>query len=386
VTRVLDALDPLAQLVWAGLHPLGIAGFSEPLWLLPALALAALALVRALRREPPALAWPALAEARAAGARARDPVRGTALALRAGALATLAAVLAGPVGEPRTARGEHEGLDLVLALDASGSMRALDARNETGWRTRLDLAREVVARFALHRVAEGDRVGLVVFGDTAFTQCPLTRDGRLLEAALGRVEAGMAGEATALGDALALAVRRVSGRPPRASAADAGPAAAERPARAETSGRADGPEGPLAGRLVVLLTDGRANAGAVPPDVAAALAAHEGIRVHTVGIGSRGEVAMAHPSRAGALTFERHDLDARTLARIAETTGGRAFLARSSTDLAAVYAEIDALERVPRPAPPRIEGRERPEPLLALAGGLLVLEILLARVLWRRLP
>ena len=353
------------------LAPQGFGGFAEPVWLLVLVPLVALFLWRAARRRLPALPWPALGEARVAGARGLDPVRTAALVLRGGAALALALALADPVGRAREVRVRHDGLDLVLVLDTSGSMRALDAEVAGEWRTRLELAREVVARFAARRVSDGDRVGLVVFGDSAFTQCPLTSDGALLQAALGRVEAGMAGEATALGDALALAVKRAlvaAGRDPDEGAP---------PERSLA---------PAAGRLVVLLTDGRANAGSVPTDVAAALAAFHGTRVHTVGIGTTGDVAMAHPSREGAIRFERHDLDAETLEQIAAATGGRTFLARSSSDLAAVYGEIDALERVPRPAPPRVTGAPLPEPFLATAGGLLLAELLLARVLARRLP
>jgi Ca-activated chloride channel family protein len=246
-------------------------------------------------------------------------------------------------------------------------MRALDAEDDGHFRTRIELAREVVARFAEVRVAEGDRVGLVVFGDTAFTQCPLTRDGALLAASLGRVEAGMAGEATALGDALALAVKRVLGD-----------ADAQRP---------NAPGRPLAGRLVVLLTDGRSNAGSVPSEVAAALAAHHGVRVHTVGIGGEGEVAMAGGAPdARDLERQRHDLDATTLQQIASSTRGRAFQALSSGDLEAVYREIDQLERVEREAPPRLTGAPVPEPFLALAALAVGLELLGTRALNRRLP
>jgi Ca-activated chloride channel family protein len=336
-----------------------------------ALALAAaLWLLVAWRRPRAAFAWPALAEARAAGALRRDPVALAAGALRAGAIALLAIVLAGPLRE-----GEHPpelrpGLDLVLAVDTSGSMRALDAEVAGEWRRRLDLAREVVSRFAAERASEGDRVGVVVFGDTAFTLCPLTSDAALVAAALDRIDAGMAGESTALGDALALAVKRAAG----GSTADGADPAAE--ALRE----------PLEGRLVVLLTDGRSNAGTVPVDVAAALARATGTRVHTVGIGTRGEVAMAGRSGRRALRFERHDLDMETLASVAATSNGRTFEAHTSGDLAAVYAEIDALERVERerPAPPA--GNARPEPFLAGAGCLLLLEIALARLALRRLP
>jgi Ca-activated chloride channel family protein len=348
----------------------GLAGLLAPLVRLerPGLAVAllavgALAFLASLRARPPALAWPGLDEIRAAGGRPRDPIRALARVLRAAALAALALAAAGPLAGGPRALPPTRGLDLVLVLDTSTSMRALDARLGGEWRTRLELAREVVQRFALHRVADGDRVGLVVFGETVFTQCPLTRDGRLLAAALERVEAGMAGEATALGDALALAVKRAAPGPP-------------------------GPAAPGAGRLVVLLTDGRSNAGAIPPDVAAGLAAARGVRVHTVGIGSRGEVAIAgaagEPGRG--LRFERHDLDVATLETIARATGGRRFEAREPGDLEAVYREIDALERVPREPAAALEAAPRPAPFVAFASVCILGEIAAARTLRRRLP
>lgn len=346
------------------LAPAGIDAFEAPGWLAGCLLLGVLAVGLAALRRPAALGLPAAREARAARAHRGDPVRGAALLLRAGALATLAAVLAAPIGVTVAPPEPGLGLDLVLVVDASGSMRALDARDSGGQRTRLELAREVVARFAEQRAAEGDRVGLVVFGESAFTQCPLTSDGALLAAALSRVEAGMAGEATALGDALGLAVKRA------------------------LAGVGSGPHEP-AGRVIVLLTDGRHNAGALSVEAAMILAAAEGLRVHTVAIGTAGEeVAMAaEPGRAtGAPRFERHDVDTEALVRVANSTGGRFFQARRSSDLEAVYAEIDALERVTRPLPERLRRTERPEPLLALAGGLLLGEVALARVGRRRLP
>ncbi|UCE85364.1 MAG: VWA domain-containing protein, partial [Deltaproteobacteria bacterium] len=241
--------------------------------------------------------------------------------------------------------------------------RAVDAEMYGEPRTRLDLAREVVTRFALHRVAAGDRVGLVVFGGRAYTQLPLTTDGRLLESALARIAPAGPNEPTALGDGLALAVRRVS-------AGSAGPTATAEP---------------LAGRLVVLLTDGRNNAGAIPIDVAAGIAIAKRIRVHTVGIGAeRG--SGGGPPAADADGGRPTDLDADTLERVAELTRGRFFHARSTRDLGAVYAEIDALERVPRATPDPIRTTPRPEGLLLAAGTLLLVEIAAARVLLRRIP
>jgi Ca-activated chloride channel family protein len=346
-----------------------LSGFAAPVLGCVLAALALWVAWRALRTSPTALAWPASSEAAAAGARRQDPVRWAALGLRVAALLALAAALAGPLGPPPSSHPTEEGLDLVLVLDGSGSMRALDAVVDGIPRTRLELAREVVARFARHRVAQGDRVGLVVFGEHAFTLCPLTQDGRLLEAALGRVEAGMAGEATALGDALALGVERlVTTR--GAETADAATMAGAR----------------RAGEVVVLLTDGRSNAGSVPPDVASQLATQLGVRVHTVGIGGEGEVAMATKRGGRALETERHDIDRVTLTAVASRSGGRFFAARSSADLPVVYQAIDQLERVRREAPEPAGTVPEPEPVLALAGVMLGLEILLARVFARRLP
>ena len=334
---------------------LGFDAFAAPLWVPAVLAATALLIVLALRRRTPAVAWPALAEARAAGARRFDAVGAGALALRALAFAAAGLVLAQPIALGDTAPDTSPGLDLVLAMDASASMRALDVAAEGESRTRFDLAREVVARFAARRAAEGDRVALVLFGERAFTQVPLTRDGRLLAAALERVEPGIAGEATALGDALVLATKRALGGGPE-------------------------PEG----RLVVLLTDGHSNAGSVPLDVAIEVAARHQVRVHTVGIGVGGEVPVAAGARG--VRFERHDLDTPALQAIAAATGGRPFLARRSADLGAVYAEIDGLERVLREAPPRRESQARPQPLLLLAAGALLAELGLARLARRRLP
>lgn len=356
---------PLVALVSPLLSRLEIDAFERPLWLVALLPLAVAGLALAWRRRPPSVEWAAWGEVRAAGARRCDLLRGLSLGLRGGALLALALVLAGPVGVHRAPPEPGFGLDVVLVMDASGSMRARDARVDGESRTRLDLAREVVARFATERAAEGDRVGLVVFGESAFTLCPLTSDGGLLASALARVEAGMAGEATAVGDALALAVKRA------------------------LAGRArNPPDDAPAGRVVVLLTDGRNNAGRVPPAVAAEIARAEGVRVHTVGIGTSGEaVPMARAEGTGRrLRLERHDVDRESLALLAATTGGRSFPAQRSEELGAVYREIDALERVERLLPPRTRSAPRPEPLLAAAGGLLLLELVAARIAWRRLP
>lgn len=332
---------------------LDVDRLEHPGWLLWLFAAALVPVFARLRATPPAVPWPGAAEAAAAGARRFDLLTGFAVGMRLLCLLCLALVIAGPLSVQKLPPRSGLGLDIVLVVDTSESMAARDAMLGGTTRTRLDLALEAVARFATRRVAEGDRIGLVVFGDTAFTQCPLTHDGALLVAALGRVEVGIAGEATALGDALALAVKRAS-----ASSGDTQ-------------------------RIVVLLSDGRSNAGEVPVSVARELAAGAGLRVHTVAIGTSGHDV---PMEAGlGMRFERHDPDHIALRAIAEHTGGRFYAARESSDLRAVYDSIDTLERSERPLPRRSHERPRPEPLLAASGTLLLLEILFVRVFGRRL-
>jgi len=380
----LSALEPL-------LECLGIDRLDSPERLPWLLAIAAASVWLAARRTPPALHWPGAAQVEARQRGSRGLADGFALLARGLALACLALALCAPVALRALPPEPGAGLDLVLVLDASGSMGALDtlvaaealvgaepviqskpfsaagasfsaepplptdpavaAERRT---RRIDLALRVVGRFAAQRIREGDRIGLVVFGEHAFTQCPLTHDGRLLEAALARIDVGTAGDATALGDALALAVRRVE--------------------------RAEGE----AGRAVVLLTDGRSNAGRIPVSVALELARAADVRVHSVAIGSD---AVEVPLEPG---FEahtgRHRPERGALARIARETGGSFFIATAERDLARVYAAIDALERPPRPRPARRLERPRSRGLLAAAGALLAVEVGFVRVLRRRTP
>jgi len=348
------------------LQRIGVEGLTDPGRLPLLLVVAAVAVALSLRERPRGLPWAALPELRLAARGHRDRLRAGRAGLRLAALACLALALAGPVRARPPERASLPGLDLLLVLDLSDSMRALDTEVAGRPETRLALARRVVARFARRRVAEGDRLGLVGFGDRALTLCPLTRDARLLEAALARTRPGLAGEATALGDALALATRRVRAANP----AEPGGAGAAR-----------------AGSVVVLLTDGRANAGAIPVEVATGLAAALGVRVHTVGIGTEGPVAMARDEQGRrGFELEHHDLDAATLAAIARATGGEFFRARTSADLDGIYEAIDRLERVPRPVPVPAGRRPWPEPALAAAGALLTAEVLLVAILRRRIP
>lgn len=329
------------------------------------IAVAAIALALHARSKRGAVSHPAWRELREAGARPDAPLRITRTLVRGSVLALLAWAVAEPVALRPSPPEIGRGLDILLALDTSGSMRALDthpidpadgASAVEGMRSRLDLALEAVRRFARIRVAEGDRVGLVVFGDHAFTHCPLTGDGRVLDEALESVRAEMAGRRTALGDGLALSVKRLTAA-----------------ARASE-----------AGRVVVLLTDGRSTAGEIPIGVASDLARAHGVRVHTVGIGSEHAQVAVADEKTGRVRLERHAPDFEALARLAADTGGRFHRVSRSPDLVAVYHEIDGLERVERPRkrPPRV--LPRTEPALAVALVLLAGDLSITRL--RRSP
>jgi len=201
------------------------------------------------------------------------------------------------------------GYDLMLAVDLSESMRALDFTEKGRRISRLAVTKGVVGRFIQAR--RGDRVGLVLFGESAYLQAPLTLDVDAVEELLERTVVGMAGSATAVGDALALAVKKLRDRPDNS-------------------------------RVIVLLTDGENTAGVVPPLEAAKLAARYGIRVYTVGVGSDGRVP--YPDR-GRIRWVEMGLDEELLKVIASATQGAYFRATDSDALEKIYRRINELEQ-----------------------------------------
>lgn len=244
---------------------------------------------------------------------------------------------AGPaVQTPQQAR------ELMLAVDLSGSMAEADMRLDGRPVDRLVAVKAVLADFLERR--EGDRIGLVVFGTRAFTLTPLTHDLQTLREQLAGMDIAMAGRETAIGDAIALSVRRHGVRAGRDREEGAPP------------------------RAVVLLTDGVNNAGAIEPDRAAATAAALGVRVHTIGFGSeRGPASMF----GMVLPRSQAEIDEDALRAISRVTGGRYFRAQDTDALAGIYAELDRIEAREQRSPPlqpRIERFTWP-----LAGALLLL-------------
>jgi Ca-activated chloride channel family protein len=237
---------------------------------------------------------------------------------------------------------ESEGLDILLAVDTSGSMGTADFKVGIRMTDRLTVAKSVVAEFIENR--PHDRIGLVTFGEEAFTQVPLTLDHTSLQSVLDQVQIGMAGaQGTAVGSAIAVSAKRLKDL--------------------------DAPD-----RIVILLTDGRSNSGSISPMDAAQAAAALGIKVYTIGIGSSRRTLM-NPFGEG--------LDEAGLRSIAQTTGAAYFGATSADALLQVYDTIDQLE--PSPAQVRqlvshIELYRR----FAIPGVLLLLLQVLLRGTWLR--
>ncbi len=256
-----------------------------------------------------------------AAGRARRP-RFRAIWLAVWLLLCLAAARPQQLGEP--IQPPHSGRDLLLVVDLSGSMAAEDMQLGGRIVDRLTAVKAVLADFLDRRV--GDRVGLLLFGERAYAVTPLTLDRNSVRQQLLDSVVGLAGQETAIGDAIALAVKRLS----------------------DSESATDGGE-----RVVILLTDGVNTAGSIAPDRATQLAQSAKVRVHTIGFGGDGQ-----DSFMGMRLQRPAQIDEPTLRRMADSTGGRYFRARDTAELAGIYAELDRIEPNAQPGEvlqPRIE-------------------------------
>ncbi|GAB1109785.1 MAG: VWA domain-containing protein [Shewanella algae] len=208
-----------------------------------------------------------------------------------------------------------EGRDLMLAVDLSGSMQIEDMVLDGKAVDRFTLIQKVVSDFIERRA--GDRIGLILFADAAYLQAPLTQDRRSVAQYLKEAQIGLVGKQTAIGDAIALAVKRFD--------------------KVKDSNR-----------VLVLLTDGSNNAGSIVPDQAAAIAAKRGITIYTIGVGA--DVMERRTLFGRERVNPSMDLDEAQLQRISDATKGRYFRARNTEELEQIYQEIDKLEPVSRDA------------------------------------
>ncbi len=207
------------------------------------------------------------------------------------------------------------GRDLMMAVDLSLSMEQEDFQLNGRLINRLQASKVVAGEFIERRT--GDRIGLILFGERAYLQAPLTFDRKTVRTLLDESALGLAGRSTAIGDAIGLAVKRLR----------------ERESKDETINK-----------VLILLTDGANTAGVIEPLQAADLAAHEGLKIYTIGIGAD---EMLVRSLFGTRRINPSaDLDEKTLKAIAEKTGGKYFRARDTKELMEIYALLDELEPV----------------------------------------
>lgn len=277
------------------------------------------------------------------------------LLLETAAMALVIYALARPQLVTRRA-DERLGIDIVVALDASGSMAAEDFRP----RDRFTVARDLIGRFVQRRT--DDRIGVVTFGARAATRVPITYDHDVVVEILKRAKIGENGDGTAIGHAIATSVNRLRNSKSRA-------------------------------KVVILVTDGVNNAGSIEPATAAALASRFGIRIYTIGVGSRGPVPipmkMQNPVTGDVdtvLRLVRADLDEEMLQGIAASTGGAYFRATDPQALATVFARIDQLEKSRMPGPRVMEVKELYLRPLSLGLLFLAVALLTGETLWMRLP
>lgn len=352
-------------------------------WFLLLVPIALLAFCRLWRRRP-TLRFSAVAQAREAGAGLIARTRWLPFALRFAALALVAFCIARPAIVNENSRTLTQGIAIELVVDRSSSMLAQDFQRRGRPIDRLSALKDVVERFI--EGGEGlegrpsDLVGLVTFARSADSLSPLTLDHGWLLTALREVQPADMNtkeDGTAIGDGVALGAEKLRD-------------ATE--ARGEESRR-------IKSKVLILLTDGENNAGDIEPMTAAELCGTLGIRLYTIGMGTRGTAMMPVTTPFGGTQMmpTRVSIDEALLRRMAERTGGQYFRATDSQSLEAIYAKIDELEKTLTEQMHWVQAKDlavegfaprgiTAPPLLALALALLLVEAGMASTRWRTLP
>jgi Ca-activated chloride channel family protein len=283
--------------------------------------------------------------------------RATLFALRAVAVALLVVAVARPQLEKGFETIQAEGIDIMLGLDISGSMRAEDFKP----RNRLYVAKEVISDFTA-RIAD-DRLGLVVFASKSFTRCPLTLDHDVLRAMLEDVEIGMIEDGTAIGLAIANCVARLK-------------------------------DSEAKSKVIILLTDGVNNRGEIDPLTGASLAKAAGIRAYTIGVGKEGGAPVPVITPDGRKVYARNpdgslyltQLDEESLKEIASITDGKYYRATDEQALDEIYRKILEMEKSAFEVKTFKRRRELAKYLLPAGMLAVLLEIVLVSTVWRKIP
>jgi len=270
--------------------------------------------------------------------------------LRIAVITLIIVVLARPQSSNQWEQVTTEGIDIVLCMDVSGSMRAMDFRPN-----RLEASKNVGIEFVNAR--QDDRFGLVVFAGESFTQCPMTTDRAVVVNFLKEVDFGIIEDGTAIGMGLATAVNRIK-------------------------------ESKAKSKVIILLTDGVNNRGDVGPVTAAELADGYGIRVYTIGVGTKGNAPIPVQDMFGR-TVTRDmpvEIDEDVLQKIAVTTGGAYFRATDNNKLRAIYQQIDELEKTRLDVKHFSKKKEEYFPFLLAAMLILLVEVGLRYTIFRTIP
>ena len=250
---------------------------------------------------------------------------------------------------------DTEGINIMLAVDLSESMAALDFKHNGQVINRLEAIKKVVQQFIAGR--KGDRIGMVVFGSQAYTQLPLTRDYTTIITMLEHLKIGSAGRSTAIGDALGIALKRLEDIKSRSN-------------------------------VIILLTDGSSNSGEFEPLAAAAIAREAGVKVYTIGVGSKGRAPFLinDPVFGKRYVYQAVSIDEKTLQEIADETGGLYFRAKDMDGLREIYTTIDKMEKTKVKVDAFAEYKDLYPNLLLAAFGLLGVWVVLQNTRFLRIP
>ena len=324
--------------------------FADPVFLYLLLIVPAMIAFYVLKQHKasPALRMPGLKPFEKTGTTFRNYLRHILFGFRAVAVSLLIIVLARPQSTSNFQDVSTEGIDIVLALDISGSMLARDFKPD-----RLEASKNVATEFISGRPY--DRIGLVVFSGESFTQCPLTTDHAVLINLMREIQSGMIEDGTAIGMGLANAVNRIK-------------------------------DSEAKSKVIILLTDGINNMGEIAPATAADIAKTFGVRVYTIGVGTQGMAPYPVQTPFGT-QFQNMpvEIDEAILKEIAGKTGGRYFRATDNNKLVQVYKEIDQLEKSKIDVKQFIRKEEKFLVSALIAFCLIIIEILARSLILRNL-
>jgi Ca-activated chloride channel homolog len=282
---------------------------------------------------------------------ARGRLKAILPVLRYLALSALIVALARPQSTSTDEKTSTLGIDIVISIDISGSMLARDFKPD-----RLQATKKVAREFIQSR--PNDRVGLVVFAGESFTQVPITSDHKVVLSQLEKIEYGLLQDGTAIGMGIGTAVNRLK-------------------------------DSKAKSKVIILMTDGENNAGLIDPITATEAAMQFGVKIYTIGVGSKGQALMpAYRLPNGELKFEYMpvNIDEDLLITIADMTGGNYYRAQNEKELKAIYEEIDRLEKTEIESSRSVRVSEKFHPFAALALMLVLLELTLRYTVLRSYP